>query len=597
MLLRAPILLAAVVLAPLASPASAPAAHWPQQGGDAGRSGYQPVGDGAAPARPLWSVGGDVAAAPLITGGALTDQRVVYGTADGRVHLRDLSTGAERGAAGGTPVDDTLTAGTFGDAAAGRVTFAESSGPGGLGALFVVHNADNQQPFFGGLDDVEVAVIDEATGSVVEDVPVSGTADHRVNGSAALSPPDASGTRSLLFLAQAPGGQASLVRVPVDGSARLGAAQSVGVAGADPRGGAAIVHLAGGVYAAVGTGDGVRTYSLARFPEEGPRGALPAGSYRTPSVPVAAGGLTPGQDGGPPAPALYVSGSDPGPGEPTRVHRLEPQGGALAVAATSPPLSGRGGVSVTVAQEVVAGRPAAGWLVAGTSAALHVLDARSLQPLASVPGLFAASVAAATGRLAFTAQDDGQPLVLDLGSGKPLAPRSFAPHELHAGSQRPAAQAAISRGIVVYATDRGVFAYRTRCGNAVAGTTGPDRLQAGIPGDAIAGFGGADALSGGEGDDCIDGGDGGDRLDGGSGADTLDGGAGRDILLGGADGDRLFGGPGADRVDGGPGDDAIDVRGGGADRARCGPGRDVLRADRRDRAVGGCERVIRPRRR
>src|SRR5687768_7141271 len=82
-------------------PTPAGAVHWPQLGGDAGRSGYQPVGDGAPPVRSLWSVEGDVVAAPLVTAGSLAEQRVVYGTADGRVHLRDLSTGRERGSSGG----------------------------------------------------------------------------------------------------------------------------------------------------------------------------------------------------------------------------------------------------------------------------------------------------------------------------------------------------------------------------------------------------------------------------------------------------------------------------------------------------------------
>ena len=588
---------ALVLAAALVTAGPAHAAHWPQQGGDGGRSGYQPVGDGATPVDALWEVGGDVVAAPLITGGALADQLVVYGTADGRVHLRDLSTGAERGARGGTVVDTTLSSGVFGDPAGGRVAFAESSGPGGLGAIFVVHNADNRQPFFGGLDDVEVAVIEESTGRVVEDVPVRGTVDHRVKGPAALSAPDAAGVRSLLFLAESPSGAVSLVRVPVDGSARPGAAQTVPVAGADPRGGPTIVYLAGGAFAAVGTGDGVRTYSLARFPEEGPRGALPAGTYTTPAAPVAAGGLAPGQDGSgaAAAPGLYVTGSAPGPGDTTRVHRLEPRDGALAVAATSPTLTGRAAGSVTVAQEVVAGQPVAGWLVAGTGARLHVLDARTLQPLSEVPGVFAASVPAATGRLAFAASDDGQPVVVDLGAGGPVPDSAFTAQAGHVQSHRPAAQPAISRGLVVYATDRGVFTYRTRCGNAVAGTTRADRLQAGLPGDAIAGFGGNDVLGGGEGDDCIDGGAGRDRLDGGSGGDTLDGGEGADVLLGGAGADRLLGGPGADRVDGGDGDDAFDVRGGSRDKVRCGDGRDTVLADRRDRAVGDCERVSRPR--
>jgi hypothetical protein len=629
-----------------ATPAAA--VHWPQQGGDAGRSGYQPVGDGAAPVRALWGVEADAATAPLVTAGPLAEQRVIYGTADGRVHLRDLSTGRERGPAGGTPVDDTLPSGVFGE----RVAFAESSGQGGLGALFVVHNADNKQPFFGGLDDVEVAVIDEASGGVVQDVPVRGTVDARVNGPAVLSPPDAGGARALLFLAQAPGGVVSLVRVPVDGSGRLGAADAVPVAGADSRGGPTVAYLrgAGGapeLFVAVGVGDGVRTFSLPRFPAEGPRSTQTAGVYGTPAVPVAAAGLTPGQpeSDAASAPGLYVAASE---GATTRVHRLEQDGSALTVRASSPPLPGAPALQVAVAQEVVSGQPAAGWVVAGTSEDLHVLDARSLQPTGKVAGPgFTAAVPSGAGRMAFAARDSGAPVIVDLGTGKALPGPLFAPQDGHAGARRAVGQPAISRGLVIFASDRGVFAYRTRCGNAVAGTQAADRLQAGLPGDAINGFAGDDALGGGDGDDCIDGGDGrdrlrgdagddtlgggegddfaagdagndvadgglgddrltggagGDQLSGGAGNDRLDGGAagdallggdGRDVLLGGDGPDRLAGGRGDDRIDAGAGNDAINVRGGGRDRVRCGAGVDTVLADRRDRILPGCERLLR----
>lgn len=635
--------LVAAVLGGAAAPAVA--VHWPQQGGDPGRSGYQPVGDGAPPVRPLWSLPGDVVAAPLITAGSLAEQRVVYGTADGRVHLRDLAGGGERGQAGGTRIDDTLASGAFGEG--GGVAFAESSGNGGLGAVFAVHNADNRQPFFGGLDDVEVAVVDEATGDVVEDVPVSGTVDHRVEGPAALSPPDAAGARSLLFLAQAPGGAVSLVRIPVDGSRRLGSPQAVAVPGADPRGGATIVYLRAGAgaaepYAAVGAGDGVRTFSLARFPAEGPRSKQEAGTYGTPAAPVATAGLAPGQpgSGAASAPGLYVAATA---GGMTRVHRLEEAGGELAVRASSPPLPGAAAPGVAAAQEVVAGEPVAGWVVAGTTQGLHVLDARSLQSNGTIDGSYAQAVPAAVGRLAFVTPDGGDIAVVDLGAVRALDGDTFERYADATGPLRPAGQPAVSRGIAVFAGDRGVYAFRTRCGNPVAGTTRADRLQAGVPGDAIAGYAGADALGGGTGDDCIDGGegadrlrgddgedtlgggdgndflsgdaghdileggpgrdriaggagadrmaggDGADRLDGGSFSDVMAGGAGRDLLLGGDGNDRIAGGAGDDRVDAGPGNDAIDVRGGGRDRVRCGSGRDTVRADRRDRLVGDCE--------
>jgi len=618
----------------LAAAAPAAAAHWPQQGGDAGRSGYQSVGDGSAPVRPLWAVGANVVAGPLVTAGPLADQRVVYGTADGRVHLRDLATGRLRGPEGGVAVEDTLTAGVFGDpSAGGAAAFAESSGPGGLGMVFAVHNADNRQPVFGGLDDVEVAVIDEASGGVVQDVPVRGTVDHRVNGPAVLSPPEADGGRSLLFLTQAPGGEVQLVRVPIDAVGRAGDANAVGVPGADPRAGAAIAYLPVGgrvrPFAAVGAGDGVLTFSLERFPEAGPRGGLPPGGYGTPAVAVATAGLLPGQAGSSAAaaPGIDVLGGEAGA---VRVHRLELRDGALVPAASSDPLPGVRAPGLAVAQEVVGGQVAPGWVLAGTSEGLHVLDARTLRGVGRIDGeSFARSVASGAGAVGYAAGDDGAPLAIDLPRGRALPPPSFTVDPGHGAATRPAGQPAISRGFVIFTTDAGVFAYRTRCGNAIAGTPGNDRLQAGIPGDAISGGDGNDALGGGDGDDCLDGGPGRDRvrgdagddtlggaegrdlavggpgsdkLTGGAGADRLDGGADDDVLLGGdgadmllgGDGrDRLAGGRGSDRLDGGAGADAINARGGGRDRIRCGPGRDEVLADRADRVLGDCERVLR----
>jgi Ca2+-binding RTX toxin-like protein len=85
-----------------------------------------------------------------------------------------------------------------------------------------------------------------------------------------------------------------------------------------------------------------------------------------------------------------------------------------------------------------------------------------------------------------------------------------------------------------------------------------------------------------------------DRLFGISGKDVMDGGAGADTLIGGTGGDRITGGPGADRIVGGKDDDTIAARDGVRDRIDCGTGkRDTVRADRRDRIVGGCERVRR----
>lgn len=611
--MRRALILAAAMAGLAATPAAA--VHWPQQGGDGGRSGYQPVGDGSAPVGELWAAPGDVVTSVLVTGGRLADQRVIYGTASGRVHLRELATGRAVGPEDGIAVEDSLPSGVFGDGDAGAsASFAESSGSGGLGLVFAVHNANNAQPFFGGLDDVEIAVVDERTGRLVHDVPVPGTVDHRVRGPAVLTPADSSGSRSLLFLASAPGGRPVLFRVVIDGGGAPGAAAAVDVPGADTRTGPALLYLSGRrPYVAVGTGDGVRTYSLARFPSEGPRSTQPTGVLGTPAVPVEAGGLTPGQPGtdASSSTGLVVSATA---ADGTRLHRLGLTGDELAVRASSPPLAGPAAPGIAAAQEVVGGTASAGWVVAGTSAGLHVLDARTLQPTGRSPvatGSFAATVPAAVARLAFSVRDDGAPTAVDLVSGELLGTRAFAIQSGQGGSRRGLGQPAVSRGIVVLASDRGVFAYRTRCGNAVAGSGSADTVVGGVPGDAINGYAGEDRLAGGEGDDCIDGGPGedllggdpgddllaggnaGDRVDGGAGDDTLLGGAGNDVLTGGSGRDRLAGGRGRDRIDGGPGSDRLNSRGGGIDKVRCGSGDDLAFVDRVDRVTADCERVVR----
>ena len=103
-----------------------------------------------------------------------------------------------------------------------------------------------------------------------------------------------------------------------------------------------------------------------------------------------------------------------------------------------------------------------------------------------------------------------------------------------------------------------------RCANRIAGTEGADRIRGTRGGDRINGRGGRDRIDGRGGADCIRGGRGDDRLDGGDGRD------------------RLRAGAGSDR---------ISVRDDRRDRVRCGPGRDRVKADRKDRVAGSCERV------
>src|SRR3954454_18701583 len=105
--------LALACAAILGAPAAAPAEGWEQQGGDPGRSGYQPLSDGTLPVQPLWTAPDAAATAPVMTSGRLEEARVVYGSADGRVHVRRLDSGADVGPAGGLALGP-LSGGAFG---------------------------------------------------------------------------------------------------------------------------------------------------------------------------------------------------------------------------------------------------------------------------------------------------------------------------------------------------------------------------------------------------------------------------------------------------------------------------------------------------
>ncbi|HET6829718.1 MAG TPA: calcium-binding protein, partial [Solirubrobacterales bacterium] len=87
----------------------------------------------------------------------------------------------------------------------------------------------------------------------------------------------------------------------------------------------------------------------------------------------------------------------------------------------------------------------------------------------------------------------------------------------------------------------------------------------------------------------------GDEINGHAGNDRIDGRGGDDCASGGKGRDRIRGGKGRDRLSGGTGGDRIMAADGRRDRVRCGrgPGRDRVRADRKDRVAGDCERISR----
>jgi Ca2+-binding RTX toxin-like protein len=134
------------------------------------------------------------------------------------------------------------------------------------------------------------------------------------------------------------------------------------------------------------------------------------------------------------------------------------------------------------------------------------------------------------------------------------------------------------------------------------GDAGNDRLSGGAGEDRLTGNAGRDDVSGGAGDDllagagsrdALRGGGGDDGLNSGAGSDRVRGDAGNDQLAAGSGNDSISGGSGTDRAYGGSGRDRIDLTDGARDRVSCGAGRDTVRADRRDRVAGDCERVIR----
>jgi hypothetical protein len=87
----------------------------------------------------------------------------------------------------------------------------------------------------------------------------------------------------------------------------------------------------------------------------------------------------------------------------------------------------------------------------------------------------------------------------------------------------------------------------------------------------------------------------GDEINGHAGNDRIDARGGNDCASGGKGRDRIRGGAGSDRLSGGSGGDLIMAADGRRDRVRCGggSGRDRVRADRKDRVAGDCERVHR----
>ena len=458
-------LVAALVAAP------AGAVHWPNFGGDPGRSGAQPVDEGGVPAQFLWSRTGladrDVRTSILTTAGTPSTQRVVYGTDDGFVHLRILQTGAPVGPAGGT--DLSAAADPFGGGN-GSASFAESSTAAGLGQVFAVHN----ELYAGDVIGLELAQIDEATGArrdffpddpARDDLQISDWLGYRIQSSALLTPPDGAGNRSLFFVAEERDGvNAKLFKVAIGNAssptATVGPVTATADINANPLASPTFVHLnnaagAPTAYIAVGVFDGLRTFAAADL-AEGPSGLGIGEQTHTPSVPVASNGNPPAL-----APAIYATSSVAS----TTVHRFVQEGSAQTLTRTS--------------SAALAGTPAPALMITANGERVVVTTSRNLfslratdlvvlakyraaDDLATGTTGFSRTTAASTGDVIAVVTDGGQQLLLERDSLRAFDADLFSPVRSSEGSLASFGQPSISRRFLQMATDRGVFVYGLR---------------------------------------------------------------------------------------------------------------------------------------
>lgn len=613
---RKPMLgLGAVGLVALTLVGSAFGVHWPFFGGDAGRSGYQPVDEFSTPVTFVYSKPDAGIVTSVITSAGQPDgQRVIYGTASGAVHLQILSTGAPVGNEAGTDVSASADAFT---GTGGSVTPGETSSAAGLGQVYAVHNDDNQ----GGTDDVAIAQIDESTGTLVRDIAVAGTDGYTISSSVLLTGPSATGDRSLFFVASN-GASPRLFKVSIGNagstSATIGAVTSVIVAGANPLASPSLVFLnnaagAATTYVAVAAANQVRTFAVADL-APGPVSTPLGGVTQTPIVPVTTSGNPPGaaNSGSTTAPALYVVANA---SDASIAYRLVQAGNALTTAATSSTLAGAPAPAPAVTAEVSGSSLGAGKLIVTTGRNLYLLDATTLAPAGTFSATpltgsagFGRTTAAASGGFLYVTRNNGQQLVLSLDNAQAVPSSQFAQNAGNANANASFGQPSLSRGFVQFASNVGLFVYKGviggatppppvppappapaagACANRQVGTAKNDVLRGTSFGDRIFGLEGNDLVSGLAGSDCLEGGSGNDRLAGGAGIDRLTGGPGVDRLDGGTGNDRVFGSEGSDVLIGGAGNDLLDG-GVGNDSLSGGTGKDLLIGGQgNDRITGG----------
>lgn len=489
--IRRTTLVGALALATLAAGApAAQAVHWPFFGGDNGRSGYQPVDEGALPLTATYEKTAAterfVKTSIVTSSGSPATQRLEFGTRDGFVHLQVLGTGAPVGPEEGTDVLEAVETDADRDVFGARstvaggngasVSFASTSVATGLGQLLAVHNDDDDSA---GGSDIEIAQIDETSGTRVRaDVDIAGTDGFTVSSSLLATGPAADGSRVLFFVAtrDADPTDGRLFRVRVLGNAAM-ASSTIDGAGATSTGDVDATALAsptlaffdvGGTptpFVVIGARDGVRSFRAADLSVAGPAFTAAGQTFQTPSVPVQPDGTTP-NPAGPirTAPFVYVAAST---GTGTVVHKLRLAGTAFASLKTRA-LAGAPAPALAVEQESEPTQAEAK-IVVTTGSNLYLLEtvelalAGQLSATSLLPGStgFAQTTAAASGELGYVTRDNADQVVFRISDGSAVTGAEFP--ESASNLDLPGTgvgQPSISRGFVQYAGGNGVFVYR-----------------------------------------------------------------------------------------------------------------------------------------
>jgi hypothetical protein len=499
--------------------AAAVAGHWPQMGGDTGRSGYQPVQEAGLPLAIQWTktVASDrnvktsiVATAPSTA----APSRAVYGTqnadpARARVHLQRLDTGLPIGGEDGVAIDDgDFDGDTFGGSA-GSVTPVDTSTTATPGNIFVVHNDDNQgggtaDPRTG--SDIALAQILVASGlkrsGSSGDVRLGHDADpgqpntigFTIESSPVITAPDPDGRRTIFFTAFRPAATACgtggdwetspagceidearrLFRVVISNAGTQNAtisplAMSADIPDLQYTASPTLANLedANGVrkpYVLVGT-----TRVLAFDPDtltEFAASPVLGDAVMTPSVPVNENGSTPS-----PAPAIFAAADEAAPGDDTIAYRLT-QSSTDPTALEFDPSTGRSpgldgaAPSRGLAVSKLADSTRPGRVFVITSAGVFSLDADNLRNVqgnvpTTPPGALRATPAASGDLLVF-ARDNGDQVVFDTDTMNeaPGTAGGFVEDPANAPAGSAWGQPAISDRLVAFGSSNGVFVYQ-----------------------------------------------------------------------------------------------------------------------------------------